>query len=77
MENNKEEIKNYNEKIIKLQNDLLNTKQGDIFYLEEENKIAQSIQIAAAMKKEQELKEAAKQARMERKSYKKSKYKSK
>ena len=40
--------------------------------IEERNKIAQSIQIAAAMKKEQELKEAAKQARMERKSYKKS-----
>jgi SNW domain-containing protein 1 len=37
--------------------------------IEERNKIAQSIQIAAAMKKEKELKEAAKQARMERKSY--------
>ena len=37
--------------------------------IEERNKIAQSIQIAAAMKKEQELKEAAKQARMERKSF--------
>ena len=35
--------------------------------IEERNKIAQRIQIAAAMKKEQELKEAAKQARMERK----------
>ena len=39
--------------------------------IEDRNKIAQSIQIAAAMKKEQELKEAAKQARMERKSLKK------
>ena len=39
--------------------------------IEERNKIAQSIQIAAAMKKEQELKEAAKQARMERKSFQK------
>ena len=37
--------------------------------IEERNKIAQSIQIAAAMKKEKELKEAAKQARMERKSF--------
>ena len=37
--------------------------------IEERNKIAQSIQIAAAMKKEKELKKAAKQARMERKSY--------
>ena len=36
--------------------------------IEDRNKIAQSIQIAAAMKKEQELKEAAKQARLERKS---------
>ena len=36
--------------------------------IEDRNKIAQSIQIAAAMKKEQELKEAAKQARMERNS---------
>ena len=36
--------------------------------IEDRNKIAQSIQIAAAMKKEQELKEAAKQARQERKS---------
>ena len=36
--------------------------------IEERNKIAQSIQIAAAMKKEQELREAAKQARQERKS---------
>ena len=36
--------------------------------IEERNKIAQSIQIAAAMKKEQELREAAKQAREERKS---------
>ena len=27
------------EKITKLQNDLLNSQQGDIFYLEEENKI--------------------------------------
>ena len=39
--------------------------------IEDRNKIAQSIQIAAAMKKEQELKEAAKQARMERKSFNK------
>ena len=39
--------------------------------IEDRNKIAQSIQIAAAMKKEQELKEAAKQARMERKSFQK------
>ena len=37
--------------------------------IDERNKIAQSIQIAAAMKKEKELKEAAKQARMERKSF--------
>ncbi len=36
--------------------------------IEDRNKIAQSIQIAAAMKKEQELREAAKQARQERKS---------
>lgn len=36
--------------------------------IEDRNKIAQSIQIAAAMKKEQELREAAKQAREERKS---------
>lgn len=36
--------------------------------IEDRNRIAQSIQIAAAMKKEQELKEAAKQARQERKS---------
>ena len=36
--------------------------------IEERNKISQSIQIAAAMKKEQELREAAKQARQERKS---------
>ena len=39
--------------------------------IDERNKIAQSIQIAAAMKKELELKEAAKQARMERKSFNK------
>ena len=39
--------------------------------IEDRNKIAQSIQIAAAMKKEQELKEVAKQARMERKSFNK------
>ena len=36
--------------------------------IDDRNKIAQSIQIAAAMKKEQELREAAKQARLERKS---------
>ena len=36
--------------------------------IDDRNKIAQSIQIAAAMKKEQELREAAKQARQERKS---------
>ena len=36
--------------------------------IEDRNKIAQSIQIAAAMKKEQELRETAKQARQERKS---------
>jgi SNW domain-containing protein 1 len=39
--------------------------------IDERNKIAHSIQIAAAMKKELELKEAAKQARMERKSFNK------
>ena len=39
--------------------------------IDERNKIAQSIQIAAALKKELELKEAAKQARMERKSFNK------
>ena len=39
LENNKEEIKGYIEKIMKLQNDLINSEQGDIFYLEEENKI--------------------------------------
>ena len=39
LENNKEEIKEYIERIIKLQNNLLNSQQGDIFYFEEENKI--------------------------------------
>ena len=39
LEKNKEEIKEYIEKIIKLQNNLLNSQQGDIFYFEEENKI--------------------------------------
>lgn len=39
LEDNKKEIKEYMEKITKLQNDLLNSQQGDIFYLEEENKI--------------------------------------
>ena len=39
LEDNKKEIKEYIEKITKLQNDLLNSQQGDIFYLEEENKI--------------------------------------
>ena len=39
LENNKEEIKEYIERIIKLQNNLLNSQQGDIFYFEEEKKI--------------------------------------
>ena len=39
LEKNKEEIKEYIEKIIKLQNNLLNSQQGDIVYFEEENKI--------------------------------------
>ena len=32
LENNKEEIKEYIERIIKLQNNLLNSQQGDIFF---------------------------------------------
>ena len=39
LKNNKEEIEQYIEKIIELQNELLNSQKGDIFYLEEENKI--------------------------------------
>ena len=39
LEKNKEEIEKYIEKIIKLQNNLLNSQQGEAFYLEEENKI--------------------------------------
>ena len=39
LEQNKEEIKKYVENIIKLQNNLINSSKGDIFYLEEENKI--------------------------------------
>ena len=39
LEKNKEEIKKYIENIIKLQNNLINSSKGDIFYLEEENKI--------------------------------------
>ena len=39
LESNKEEIKGYIENIIKLQNDLINSQQGDVFSLEEENKI--------------------------------------
>jgi DNA repair exonuclease SbcCD ATPase subunit len=39
LEKNKEEIKKYVENIMKLQNNLINSQKGDIFYLEEENKI--------------------------------------
>ncbi len=38
-EKNKEEIQKYIERILKLQNDLINSEQGDIVALEEENKI--------------------------------------
>ncbi len=39
LEKNKEEIQRYIEKILKLQNDLINSNQGDIIALENENKI--------------------------------------
>ena len=39
LKNNEEEIKQYIEKIIELQNELLNSQKGDIFYLEEEIKV--------------------------------------
>ena len=39
LKNNKEEIKQYIEKIIELQNELLNSQKGDVFYLEEEIKV--------------------------------------
>ena len=39
LERNKEEIQRYIEKILKLQNDLINSNQGDIIALEDENKI--------------------------------------
>jgi len=39
LKKNKEEIKQYIEKIIELQNELLNSQKGDVFYLEEEIKV--------------------------------------
>ena len=50
--------------------DVLNLAEKQVkAEIQEHNRIAQSIQIAAAMKKEQELKEAAKIARQERNSF--------
>ena len=56
-----------NQNFAKLADILALTEKNVRKEIEDKNKIAQSIQIAAAMKKEQELREAAKQARQERK----------
>ena len=56
-----------NQNFAKLADILALTEKNVRKEIEDRNKIAQSIQIAAAMKKEQELREAAKQARQERK----------